>query len=355
MNQAILSTDVRQAPASQELIDDHLPSVQQLVESHPLSAMAQARLRQQRHSISDILHGRDSRLLVVVGPCSIHDPEAAIDYGQRLASFQLRCQQQLLLVMRTYVEKPRTTVGWKGLVYDPHLDGRHDMSLGLSESRRLMVALSEIGLPLATEALSPVVADYLQDLVSWTAIGARTTESQLHREMASGLNSAVGFKNGTDGGVEVAIQAMQSAQAAHCYPTLSSTGRPQVRRTPGNANVHLVLRGGRQGPNFDEASVRRYSQILAEHNLPTRLMVDCSHDNSRKDYRNQGAVIKEVARQLSHGHSSIMGVMIESHLQQGKQSLCSGKTPEYGVSITDGCIGWEETVEVLENLMQARA
>jgi len=355
MNQAILSADERQTPASPELIDDHLPSAQQLVERHPLSAMAQARLRKQRHQISDILHGRDSRLLVVVGPCSIHDPEAALDYGERLAAFQQHCQQQLLLVMRAYVEKPRTTIGWKGLVYDPHLDGRHDMALGLSESRRLMVSLSEIGLPLATEALSPVVADYLQDLVSWTAIGARSTESQLHREMASGLPSTVGFKNGTDGGIQVAIDAMKSASAAHCYPTLSSCGRPQLRRTAGNTDVHLVLRGGRQGPNFDEANVRRYSQILAEHNLPARLMVDCSHDNSGKDYRNQGAVVKEVARQLSHGHSPIMGVMIESHLQQGKQSFCAGKTPEYGVSITDGCIGWDETVEVLESLKQARA
>ncbi len=335
------------------LTDDHLPSARQLAERYPVSPALREQLREQREQINAILDGRDQRLLVVIGPCSVHDVDAACEYGRKLAAIQEQHQDRLLLVMRAYVEKPRTTIGWKGLVYDPHLDGRNDMALGLSEARRLMVTLAEMGLPLATEALSPIVSDYLQDLVSWTAIGARTTESQLHREMASGLSSSVGFKNGTDGGVDIAIQAMQSARAPHAYPTLSTCGRPQLRRTQGNPHVHMVLRGGGQKPNYDEASVKRYSRSLEQHGLPTRLMVDCSHDNSGKDYRQQGRVVAEVARQLSGGHSPIMGVMIESYLNEGKQKVCAAEPLQYGVSITDGCIGWAETETVLADLYEA--
>ncbi len=359
MNQAVLESTLKNSEVqingavSESMTEDHLPSAHQLAERYPVSDALRQQLLSHREQINAILDGTDKRLLVVVGPCSIHDVDAAIEYGRKLAQLQAELNDKLLLVMRAYVEKPRTTVGWKGLVYDPHLDGRHDMALGLSEARRLMVSLAELGLPLATEALSPIVSDYLQDLVSWTAIGARTTESQLHREMASGLTSTVGFKNGTDGGVEVAIQAMQSARAPHAYPTLSACGRPQLRRTPGNPHVHLVLRGGAQKPNYDEASVKRYSKILEQHGMLPRMMVDCSHDNSGKDYRQQGNVVAEVARQLSLGHSPIMGVMIESHLKEGKQKVCPGQTLEYGVSITDGCIGWDETDAVLHMLHSA--
>ncbi|WP_020410371.1 3-deoxy-7-phosphoheptulonate synthase [Hahella ganghwensis] len=359
MNQAILESTIAKAEqqtnatVTESMSEDHLPSARQLAERYPLSDGMLQQLQAHREQINAILDGRDHRLLVVVGPCSIHDVDAAIEYGRKLAALQAKLSDRLLLVMRAYVEKPRTTIGWKGLVYDPHMDGRHDMAQGLSEARRLMVSLAELGLPLATEALSPIVSDYLQDLVSWTAIGARTTESQLHREMASGLDSSVGFKNGTDGGVEVAIQAMQSASAPHAYPTLSACGRPQLRRTSGNPHVHLVLRGGGQKPNYDEASVKRYSKILEQHGMLPRLMVDCSHDNSGKDYTRQGRVVAEVARQLSLGHSPIMGVMIESHLKEGKQKVCPGQPLEYGVSITDGCIGWDETEAVLSKLHQA--
>jgi len=358
MNQIAVNTtpdsfDMTRGTEAEIMTDDRLPSAQQLAEIYPVAPLLREQLQAHREQINGILEGKDQRLLVVVGPCSIHDVDAACEYGRKLAAIQELYQDRLLLVMRTYVEKPRTTIGWKGLVYDPHLDGQNDMALGLSESRRLMMTLAEEGLPLATEALSPIVSDYLQDLVSWTAIGARTTESQLHREMASGLTSSVGFKNGTDGGVDVAIQAMQSARAPHAYPTLSTCGRPQLRRTQGNANVHLVLRGGGQKTNYDEDSIKRYSRMLEQHGLPARLMVDCSHDNSVKDYRNQGMVVAEVAHQLSGGHSPVMGVMIESFLIEGKQKVCAGEPLQYGVSITDGCIGWAETEQVLARLYNA--
>jgi 3-deoxy-7-phosphoheptulonate synthase len=336
-----------------QAVPEILPTVQQLAERYPISLRLQSQVAAHREKINGILKGTDPRLLVVVGPCSLHDVDAALEYGRRLAQQQEKLRDRLLLVMRAYVEKPRTTVGWKGLVYDPHLDGRHDVALGLSRARDLMRGLIELGLPLATEALSPMVTDYLQDMISWTAVGARTTESQLHRELVSGLPCAAGFKNGTDGSVEVAIQAMQSARSPHAYPALSRCGRPRLRRTPGNTNVHLVLRGGTQ-PNYDEASVKRHSLALSQQGLPARLMVDCSHGNSGKDYRRQGTVVAEVVRQMRAGHSPIMGVMLESHLRAGQQRVCSGQPLAYGVSITDGCIGWEETETLCESLYRAR-
>ncbi|WLQ13911.1 3-deoxy-7-phosphoheptulonate synthase [Hahella aquimaris] len=331
---------------------DILPSANQLRHRYPVNAYLATQLESARTAINNIVHGDDPRLLVVVGPCSVHDTDGVLEYGRRLAELKPQLDDRMQIVMRAYVEKPRTTVGWKGLVYDPLLDGSHHMAYGLDKARRLMVELAHLGLPLATEALSPIVSDYLQDLVSWTAIGARTTESQLHREMASGLTSTVGFKNGTDGGVEVAIQAMQSSRSPHCYPTLSTCGRPQMRKTLGNPHVHLVLRGGRGKPNYDEDSVREYSEALEKHGLPVRLMVDCSHDNSRKDFRNQSKVLNEVARQLKTGSSTIMGVMLESYLQEGTQKVHPDRPLQYGVSITDGCIGWDETERLLTELYE---
>ena len=329
---------------------DFLPTVAELAEQYPLGEFA-PRVQQHRQAVNGVLAGADSRLLVVVGPCSLHDSHSALEYGARLAALQQKVQDRLLLVMRAYVEKPRTTVGWKGLVYDPHLDGRNDMADGLRRARELLLGLVQLGLPLATESLNPLVTDYLQDMLSWTAIGARTTESQLHRELASGLPCAAGFKNGTDGGVDAALQAMQAARAPHAFPGLSHCGRPQLRRTPGNSHVHLILRGGK-APNYDEASVNRYSAALAQKGLPPRLMVDCSHGNSGKDYRRQATVVAELARQLQTGHSPVMGVMLESHLQEGRQSVQPGKPLAPGISITDGCIGWDETQRLCEMLYE---
>lgn len=326
--------------------DDFLPTVAKLLEQCPLGEYS-LQVQQHRQAVNAILSGKDPRLLVIVGPCSLHDPISALEYGARLADLQAKVQDRLLLVMRAYVEKPRTTVGWKGLVYDPHLDGRSDMALGLRRARELLLGLVQLGLPVATESLNPLVTDYLQDLLSWTAIGARTTESQLHRELASGLPCAVGFKNGTDGGVDAVLQGMEAARSPHNFIGLSQCGRPQMRRTLGNSNLHLILRGGKS-PNYDETSVNRCSDALVQKGLSHRLLVDCSHDNSGKDYRRQGTVVAEVARQLRTGNSPIMGIMLESHLQEGRQELQAGKPLAFGISITDGCIGWDETEKLLK-------
>ncbi len=326
-----------------------LPTVSELAARYSLSPAVVEQIDNHRRQIKDILAGVDSRLLVVIGPCSIHDVNSAIDYGQRLAALQKQVENELRLVMRAYVEKPRTTVGWKGLVYDPQLDGSNDMAAGLEQTRRMMLELVRLGLPLATEALSPVVTDYVQDLIGWAAIGARTTESQLHREMASGLDCAVGFKNGTDGGVTVALQAMQSAQAAHNYPTVSLCGRPHLRQTPGNPSTHLVLRGGKR-PNYEAEYVRSYAAELRANQLPARLMVDCSHGNSNKDYRKQSKVLDDLIGQMRKGSGDIMGVMIESNIHSGQQKYVPGKPLRYGVSLTDGCIGWEETEVLMQKL-----
>lgn len=330
-----------------------LPSPAELKHEFALDGDSLLRLARQRVAINQVVNGDDPRLLVVVGPCSLHDVDEALAYGQNLARLAARFDDRLLVVMRAYVEKPRTTLGWKGLVYDPHLDGSNDILEGLLRARSLLVQLSEQGLALATEALSPMISDYLQDLVCWTAIGARTTESQLHREMASGLTSAVGFKNGTDGDYGVAIQAMRSSMAPHAYPAISFGGRPEIRRTSGNANVHLVLRGGRQGPNYQSEHIRQACAMLAAENLPARVMVDCSHDNSARDFRRQVNVIESVASQLLAGENGIIGIMVESYLQEGRQALSSPLT--YGVSITDGCLGWEQTEAALEGVYEAMA
>ncbi|HTO18796.1 MAG TPA: 3-deoxy-7-phosphoheptulonate synthase [Pseudomonas sp.] len=322
-----------------------LPSPALLRQRLPLEAALAARVHDQRQAVRAILDGRDPRLLVVVGPCSIHDPAAALDYARRLADLAPEVGDQLLLVMRAYMEKPRTTVGWKGLAYDPHLDGSHAMGDGLQLSRRLMLDMLALGLPLATELLQPLVAGYFDDLLAWAAIGARTSESQIHRELVSGLDLPVGFKNGTDGSLGIACDAMRSAAHAHRHFGIDELGHPALVETAGNPDTHLVLRGGHAGPNFDVASVAAARAALEKQGIAPRIMIDCSHANSGKDPLRQPAVLAEVLTQRLAGDRTLRGVMLESHLFDGCQPL-SGEL-RYGVSITDGCLGWNGTEQLL--------
>ncbi|KAA0012113.1 3-deoxy-7-phosphoheptulonate synthase [Billgrantia pellis] len=327
--------------------DMALPTPDELRQRLPLTAPLTERLRVQRRAVHDIVAGRDDRLLVVVGPCSVHDPGAALDYARRLAELTPQVEDRLLPVMRVYVEKPRTTVGWKGLAYDPDLNGRGDMSRGLHLSRQLMREIAALGLPVATELLQPMLASYLDDLLAWVAIGARTTESQLHRELASGLDAAVGFKNATSGNVRIAVDAIQAAAHPHQHFGLDEKGRPVMRETSGNPNAHVVLRGGHHGPNYDSASVRAASAALKAAGRPARLMVDCSHANACKDHRRQAEVLRNVVAQRAAGESSLMGLMLESHLEEGSQPLVPGAL-RHGVSVTDPCLGWDSTAALLQ-------
>lgn len=322
-----------------------LPTPAELRQRLPLSHGLARQISAQREAVRAVLDGEDSRLLVVVGPCSIHDPESALDYARRLAALAPEVSDQLLLVMRAYVEKPRTTVGWKGLVYDPHLDGSGNMAEGLALSRRLMLEIAELGLPVATELLQPLVAGYLDDLLSWAAIGARTSESQIHRELVSGLDLPVGFKNGTDGGLGIATDAMRSAAHAHQHFGIDAQGRPALVQTAGNADTHLVLRGGHQGPNHDAASVQAARAGLEKLGIAPRILVDCSHANSGKDPLRQPAVLEDVINQRLAGQEALRGVMLESHLFDGAQALSCDL--RYGVSVTDGCLGWDGTERIL--------
>ncbi|MEE1924980.1 3-deoxy-7-phosphoheptulonate synthase [Pseudomonas sp. 148P] len=332
--------------AANTAVSLRLPSPVQLKQQLPLSTALTAQVQQHRQAVKNILEGRDPRLLVVVGPCSLHDPRSALEYAERLAELSQRVGDQLLLVMRAYVEKPRTTVGWKGLAYDPHLDGSDDMHGGLRLSRQLMLDMLRLGLPVATELLQPMAAGYFDDVLSWAAIGARTTESQIHREMVSGLGLPVGFKNGTDGGVGIACDAIRSAAHPHRHFGIDAQGHPAIVETLGNADTHLVLRGGHKGPNYDAASVEQARQGLAKAGIAARIMVDCSHANSGKDPLKQPAVFADVLEQRLAGDRSLVGVMIESHLFDGCQALGKGAL-EYGVSITDGCLGWDGTEAML--------
>ena len=306
-----------------------------------------------RSQVERVLRGEDSRMLAIVGPCSIHDPVAALEYASKLKVAAERIADDVLVCMRVYFEKPRTTVGWKGLINDPHLDGSCDVAEGLMRGRSLLLELASMGVPTATETLDPITPQYLADLISWTAIGARTTESQTHREMASGLSMPVGFKNGTDGGLEIAIHAMQAARAPHSFIGLDAAGRAAVVRTAGNPHTHAVLRGGSRGPNYDQAHVARAAEQLAAAGVSTRVLVDCSHDNSGKNHERQSAVALDIARQLEQGSEHLLGVMLESHLVAGKQSLSPGKPLVYGQSITDGCMAWSTTDDLLDRLAQA--
>ena len=302
-----------------------------------------------RREICDILTGADDRrLVVVVGPCSVHDPAAALDYAKRLAELRRRLSDQLVILMRTYFEKPRTTVGWKGLINDPHLDGTRDIELGLKTAREVLLAVNREGVPCATEALDPITPQYLSDLISWASIGARTTESQTHREMASGLSMPIGFKNGTDGSLEAAINALISAGHGHSFLGINADGHAAVVKTTGNPNRHVVLRGGAR-PNYYREDVEQAVQQVAkaDPSLKRPVMVDTSHGNSSKDYRRQGTVCRDVVDQFVGGQSGILGLLIESNIEEGRQDWMQGANLRYGTSITDACIGWPETENLL--------
>ena len=325
-----------------------------LEEDLPLPESGAALVDRARHAISDVLHGRDDRLLAIVGPCSIHDPAAALEYARKLKPVADHFARDLLVVMRVYFEKPRTTVGWKGLINDPQLDGSFQVNRGLRLARKLMLDINAVGLPIGTEFLDTTLGQYYADLVAWAAIGARTTESQIHRELASGLSMSVGFKNRTDGDIQVAVDAIVSARHAHCFPSLTREGAPAVLATTGNPEGHLVLRGGtRSGPNFDQHSIRSATSLLTKSGSLPVVLVDCSHGNSEKKYERQIAVAADVAAQVREGERAIIGVMMESNLVGGSQKYELGRPLVHGQSITDACLSFDETLPALENLAQA--
>ena len=305
-----------------------------------------------RQAIHRILHGADGRLLVVIGPCSIHDHDAALEYARRLQAERGRFEADLLILMRVYFEKPRTTVGWKGLINDPNLDGSFRINEGLRLARQLLYEINELGLPCATEFLDAITPQYTADLISWGAIGARTTESQVHRELASGLSCPVGFKNGTDGNVKIAVDAIRAAASPHHFLSVTKAGHSAIVSTNGNEDCHVILRGG-QAPNYDAASIDAACKELANAGLAARVMIDCSHANCRKQYQRQLDVATEVGAQIAAGDDRIFGLMVESHLKPGRQDLLPGKALEYGLSITDACLGWEDSKSVLDILADA--
>ena len=325
-------------------------------EQLPANEATEATVLQTRQAIRDILYGRDQhRLLVVIGPCSIHDPEAAMTYGAALKKVSEATQDHLLIVMRTYFEKPRTTVGWKGLINDPHLDGSCDIAEGLRQARTVLLDLNALGVPCATELLDPVTPQYISDLISWSAIGARTTESQTHREMASGLSMPVGFKNGTDGSLQVALNAMVAARQPHSFVGINLDGVTSVIKTNGNPDRHVVLRGGGGKTNYSREHILAAKDGLVDEDIARPIMVDCSHGNSDKDHTRQIPVAHSVVQQYYEGQRYILGLLMESNLKPGKQSWGTGKTLEYGVSITDACIGWEDTETLLYELADTLA
>lgn len=332
------------------LAEETLVSPDELKRRYPRTERASQTVERGRADVEAILDGHDKRLLAVVGPCSIHDVELARDYAKRLAALREKVSDRIELVMRVYFEKPRTTVGWKGLINDPHLDDSFDIETGLSRARELLVWLADQGIPTGTEALDPISPQYLADLFSWSAIGARTTESQTHREMSSGLSTAVGFKNGTDGGLAVAINAMQSAANPHSFLGIDSRGQATVLKTRGNAYGHIILRGGNEGPNYDSVAVSLTEEAMEKAGLPKRIMIDCSHANANKDHKRQPLVAHNVAEQLAAGNESIIGIMLESHIKAGNQPLKNPADLEYGVSITDACIDWETTEQLMLEL-----
>ncbi|WP_210395288.1 3-deoxy-7-phosphoheptulonate synthase [Motiliproteus sediminis] len=324
---------------------------EELKQKVPLTDAARESVLEGRRVIRDILDGKDSRIFAVVGPCSIHDIDAAMDYGRKLKQLADELKDTVYIVMRVYFEKPRTTVGWKGLINDPHMNDSFEIEKGLEIGRRLLIDLADLGLPLSTEALDPISPQYMQDLISWSAIGARTTESQTHREMASGLSCAVGFKNGTDGGLTVAINALQSVAHSHNFLGINGNGQVSVIRTAGNQYGHIVLRGGGGKPNYDSVSVSVAEQALSKAGVSTNIMIDCSHANSNKDPALQPLVMENVTNQILEGNRSIVGVMIESNLNWGNQSIPDDLSAlQYGVSVTDACIDWETTETSLRQM-----
>lgn len=342
-----------------------LPTPRQLKQALPLSEALHLQIDRQRQQIRQLLKGEDDRLLIITGPCSLHDPAAALDYGKRLVALNEQLSDRLLIVMRAYVEKPRTTTGWKGLAYDPDRDSTHDgagdINKGLDVSRRLLLDLAELGLPLATEALNPMTMMYLEDLISWTAIGARTAESQIHREMISHLSMPVGIKNGTDGSADTAVNAMVSASRSHHCLGMDVDGNIAMLDTPGNSDTHMVLRGGRNLTNYDAESIE---QVLAQLNstkvkndIHAKVIVDCSHDNAQKQHERQLDIANQVVQQRIEGNHAIAGLMLESFIHEGKQAMKGPNNQglEYGVSITDPCISWEQTAALLTDIYQLLA
>jgi 3-deoxy-7-phosphoheptulonate synthase len=330
-----------------------LAAPRELIEELPLSDQHVEVLLRGRADVQAILDGRDDRLLVVVGPCSIHDIAASREYAERLSAEMERLAPDLCVAMRVYFEKPRTTIGWKGLINDPHLDGSSDVNTGLRMARRLLLEVLALGLPVGCEFLDPITPQYISDAVCWGAIGARTVESQIHRQLGSGLSMPVGFKNRTDGNVQVAVDAVRAAGVAHAFAGIDVSGTPAILHTRGNHDCHVILRGGRGSPNFGAESVAHAIELLRADGLPERVMVDLSHDNSGKDPSRQPAVADHVAGQIAGGQRALVGVMLESFLVPGRQNLDDGEPLVYGQSVTDGCIGWGTTVEVLDRLADA--
>jgi len=324
--------------------NEPLITPEQLKQELPLQGMAEATVQKARETIFSILDRKDPRLFIVVGPCSIHDVDAALDYAARLKELAAKVEDTLYIVMRVYFEKPRTSIGWKGLINDPYLDDSFKIEDGLRIGRKLLLDISELGLPTSTEALDPISPQYMQDLIAWSAIGARTTESQTHREMSSGLSSPVGFKNGTDGGLMVAINAMQSVSSPHRFLGISGDGQVSVVTTKGNPYAHVVLRGGSNGPNYDTVHVAQCEEALEKGRVSKNIMIDCSHANSSKDPNVQPLVLKDVTHQILEGNKSIIGVMLESHINHGNQSIPADLSElKYGVSVTDACMDWDTT------------
>ena len=327
-----------------------LISPRELKQEFPVSAALAEHVGQSRAIVEDILTGNDNRIIAIVGPCSIHDTEMALEYARRLKSVADEVSDRIFVVMRVYFEKPRTTVGWKGLINDPHMNDTFDIATGLRKARQILLDINKVGLPAATEMLEPITPQYIADLITLASIGARTTESPTHRQMASGLSMPVGFKNSTEGSLEVAINAMKAARAQHRFLGIDNDGKTCVMSTRGNELGHMILRGGRNGPNYDAGNIAEASRLLSDAKLPPRLVVDCSHANSSKDYRRQSIVWSDVIRQRAEGNDAIVGLMLESNLVEGQQAL--GDDPsklKYGVSITDGCLSFEQTAELLRS------
>lgn len=337
MTQSINNTRVSQFTS--------LPSPAEIFTQFPSNEKVNATVITARETIQNIIDGKDDRKLVVMGPCSIDDPKSALEYAAKLYDLQQKVQDKMFLVMRAYFEKPRTTVGWKGLVYDPHLDNSAEIEYGIKQARELLIQINEMGLPTATEVLGPMIIQYYSDLISWTAIGARTTESQIHRELASGLSMPVGFKNGTRGNVGVAVDAIVSARAKHHFVGLDESGRLAVVETTGNSYGHIIFRGGTDGPNYSAEHIAEAEAAMHAADLKPAFIVDCSHGNSNKDHTKQAQVWHDVWQQIRSGNNSIIGFMLESHLSAGKQNMSDDR--KYGVSLTDACISWEETEKLV--------
>ncbi len=330
-----------------------LPPPEHLIRFFPIQGTAvETLVTETRRNLRQILQGRSERLLVVIGPCSIHDPVAALEYANKLEGKRKRHSDELEVLMRVYFEKPRTTVGWKGLINDPYMNGSFRINEGLRIARDLLVRINQAGVPAGCEFLDVISPQYIGDVVSWGAIGARTTESQVHRELASGLSAPVGFKNGTDGNVRIAVDALLAARQKHHFLSVHKSGQVAIVQTRGNQDCHIILRGGKQ-PNYDAGSVGAACEELARAKLPERLMIDCSHANASKDYRRQAAVAADIAAQIGSGEKRIIGVMVESHLVEGRQDLIPGRPLKFGQSITDACLGWEDSAKLLEVLAEA--